>query len=167
MNVLVNAILQKIISYKDIPILFNSQYRGNHKLVFTNGCFDMLHRGHIHLLISAKNLGDNLIIGLNSDDSIRRLKGKTRPIIDEQTRSIILASLLFVDFVILFNEDTPFELIQLVKPDILIKGGDYRIEDIVGYDIVTATGGEVRTIPFLEGFSSSSLINKLKEKKVK
>lgn len=142
----------------------NITFRQEHKLVFTNGCFDILHKGHLHLLSAARDLGDKLIIGLNTDGSVSRLKGENRPVKDQNTRAEILASLVYVDHVILFEEDTPLELIQLVKPDILVKGGDYKIEDIVGYDVVTAYGGSVLTIPFLKGFSSSSLIDKLEKK---
>ncbi len=132
------------------------------KIVFTNGCFDIIHRGHIEYLSKAKSLGDLLIVGLNTDYSVKRIKGPERPLQDEISRSLILASLKFVDFVILFNEDTPYELIKRIQPDILVKGGDYKSEDIVGHDIVKSKGGKVKTIEFLEGFSSTSLIEKLK-----
>lgn len=155
-------IAQKIHSRDAIPSLLNDQFRQENRLVFTNGCFDILHQGHLHLISAARALGDKLIIGLNTDDSVKRLKGKNRPIKDQDTRAMILASLVYVDYVILFDEDTPLELIRQIKPNILVKGGDYKIEDIVGYDIVTAYGGSVQTIPFLEGFSSSSLIDKLR-----
>ncbi|MGC9342042.1 MAG: D-glycero-beta-D-manno-heptose 1-phosphate adenylyltransferase [Bacteroidales bacterium] len=148
---------QKIIT----PDLFN-QKRPVGKMVFTNGCFDILHKGHIHYLSSASDLGDYLVIGLNSDDSVRRLKGEDRPLQDEESRALILASLSFVDFVILFSEDTPHELIDKLKPDVLVKGGDYKAEEIVGYDLVTSRGGEVKIIDFVEGHSSSGIINKLK-----
>lgn len=159
-----DSIQQKIISRNVIPATFTNSFRESHKLVFTNGCFDILHRGHIHLLSSAKELGDKLVIGLNTDVSVKILKGKNRPVKDEITRAEILASLTMVDFVILFNEETPLELIQLLKPDVLVKGGDYKIEGIVGYDIVSSYGGSVCTIPFLEGFSSSSLIDKIENR---
>jgi D-beta-D-heptose 7-phosphate kinase/D-beta-D-heptose 1-phosphate adenosyltransferase len=133
------------------------------KMVFTNGCFDILHKGHILYLSSAAELGDYLVIGLNSDNSVKRLKGKDRPFQDEESRALILASLSFVDHVIIFDEDTPHELIDKVKPDVLVKGGDYKAEEIVGYDLVTARGGEVRIIEFVEGQSSSRIINKLKD----
>jgi len=155
-----DSIQQKIISRDEIP----DSFRDNNTLIFTNGCFDILHRGHIHLLSSAKELGDKLVIGLNTDESVRILKGENRPVKDERTRAEILASLSMVDFVILFNEETPFELIQQVRPDVLVKGGDYKIEEIVGYDIVLSYGGRVCTIPFLEGFSSSSLIDKIENR---
>lgn len=132
------------------------------KIVFTNGCFDILHAGHIDYLAKASNLGDEMIIGLNSDASVRRLKGNDRPILDEYSRSVILASLHFVSGVIIFDEDTPYELIKQVKPDILVKASDYQAEEIVGYDIVKASGGEVITIDFLQGYSTTGIINKIK-----
>ena len=156
-----DLIAQKIISRKVIPSLFDPQFRNDHKLVFTNGCFDILHKGHLYLLGAARDLGDKLIIGLNTDNSVSRLKGENRPVKDQDTRAEILASLVYVDFVISLSGSSKFILNSLVKPDILVKGGDYMLEDIVGFDVVTAYGGSVQTIPFLEGFSSSSLINKL------
>jgi rfaE bifunctional protein nucleotidyltransferase chain/domain len=132
------------------------------KIVFTNGCFDLLHLGHIDYLTKAKDLGDILIIGLNTDDSVRRLKGDTRPITDENSRSTIIASLQFVSAVVLFNEDTPYELIKQVQPDVLVKGGDYKAGDIVGYDIVNAKGGKIVTIDYLEGYSTTGMLDKIK-----
>ena len=132
-----------------------------HKIVFTNGCFDILHLGHITYLEQAKTKGDILIVGLNSDASVKRLKGTERPIKDEQSRASILAALSSVDLVIVFKEDTPIDLIQAVKPDVLVKGGDYKKEDIVGADFVEGLGGRVEIIPFLQGHSSTDLINKL------
>ncbi len=131
------------------------------KIVFTNGCFDILHRGHIEYLSKAASQGDVLIIGLNTDDSVRRIKGPTRPIQDEMSRALILASLQFVDRVVLFNEDTPYELIQKVQPDILVKGADYKPEDIIGYDIVKAKGGKIITIDLTAGHSTTSILKKL------
>lgn len=154
-------IQHKLISVENINDLFHPEYRKNHTIVFTNGCFDMLHRGHIHLLSSARAMGDTLVIGLNTDESVRNLKGSSRPVKDQVTRAAILASMEFVNYVILFNDPTPIDLIREVRPDILVKGGDYREEEIVGYDIVSSYGGKVTTIPFLEGFSSTSLINKI------
>jgi len=140
------------------------EFRSEGKTIgFTNGCFDILHRGHIEYLHAAAELADILIIGLNSDSSVRKLKGPARPVQDEQSRSLILSSLFFVDFVILFSEETPHRLISSIEPDVLIKGGDYKPEEIVGYDIVTRKGGRVVTIPFIEGYSSSSIIRKLDE----
>ncbi|MDP1726480.1 MAG: D-glycero-beta-D-manno-heptose 1-phosphate adenylyltransferase [Bacteroidota bacterium] len=140
--------------------LWNAQGK---KIVFTNGCFDILHRGHVDYLAKAADLGDVLVLGLNSDASVGRLKGPNRPIQDELSRLHIIASLAFVDAVVLFDEPTPLALIELVQPDILVKGSDYKPEDIVGYDIVTAKGGSVKTIDFIEGYSSSLIIKKIKE----
>ena len=137
--------------------------REGKKVVFTNGCFDVLHRGHVSYLAQARDLGDLLVLGLNSDSSVRRLKGPTRPVNDEESRALVLASLECVDYVVLFDEDTPYRLIDAVQPDILVKGGDYQIDQIVGYDIVKARGGEVLTLPFVDGFSSTSIINRLKQ----
>ena len=132
------------------------------QIVFTNGCFDIVHRGHIDYLSKAKDKGDRLIIGLNTDKSVKALKGETRPINDEDSRALLLASFSFVDAVILFNEDTPYELINFLKPNILVKGSDYDVKDIVGSDIVINNGGRVETLDFIEGFSSTSIINKIK-----
>jgi rfaE bifunctional protein nucleotidyltransferase chain/domain len=133
------------------------------KVVFTNGCFDIIHRGHIEVLARTADLGDKLIIGLNSDQSIQKLKGKDRPIIDEQSRSILLAALSFVDAIVLFSSDTPLKLISALLPDILAKGGDYEIETIVGHEIVQQNGGKVKLVPFLDGFSSTTIIDKIKK----
>ncbi len=131
------------------------------KVVFTNGCFDILHRGHIEYLAKARELGDILVIGLNTDESVKRLKGQGRPLQNQESRALIISSLSFVGAVILFDEDTPYELIKRIQPDILVKGGDYRPEEIVGYDIVQKKGGTVETIEFIDGLSSSSVIRKL------
>ena len=132
------------------------------RIVFTNGCFDILHVGHLHTLKEAIQLGDKLIVGLNSDASVSRLKGKERPIVNQLDRSEMLAALEMVDAVIIFEEDTPEQLIQMIKPDVLCKGGDWSIENIVGGDFVKSYGGQVVSIPFVQGYSSSSLINKIK-----
>ena len=132
------------------------------KLVFTNGCFDILHRGHVTYLAQASDMGDVLLVGLNTDASVRRLKGESRPVNDEQARALVLAALQFVDAVVLFDEDTPYELIRSVQPDILVKGNDYRVEDIVGYDIVKAKGGEVRTVALVDGYSTTEILAKAK-----
>ncbi|MBO4581922.1 MAG: D-glycero-beta-D-manno-heptose 1-phosphate adenylyltransferase [Bacteroidales bacterium] len=135
------------------------------RLVFTNGCFDLVHRGHLVYLAQAAEKGDKLIIGLNSDASVRCIKGEHRPVTDEYSRAYLLASLFFVDAVILFDELTPYELIQRVQPDVLVKGSDYKPEDIVGADIVLAKGGEVTTIHFLPGYSTTSIIEKIQQEK--
>jgi len=131
------------------------------KIVFTNGCFDIVHRGHLEYLAQASNLGHKLIMGLNTDASVQRLKGPNRPINDEYSRALLLASLGFIDMVIFFDEETPYDLINFIQPDVLVKGSDYNAEDIVGYDIVKAKGGEIITLDFIEGFSSTGIINKI------
>ncbi len=133
------------------------------KVVFTNGCFDIVHVGHVDYLEKARHLGDRLIVGLNTDDSVRTLKGKDRPINDEISRARVLAALTFVDAVVLFSEDTPYELIKELTPDILVKGSDYLAENIVGADIVIKNGGKVETIEFVSGFSTSNIISKIKK----
>jgi len=130
----------------------------NSKIVFTNGCFDILHRGHIEYLSQARDQGDVLIIGLNSDASVKRIK-EGRPVQDEKSRALVLASLRIVDAVVLFDEDTPIELIKAVNPDVLVKGGDYTEETIVGAEVVKANGGKVVTIPLVEGYSTSGILN--------
>ncbi len=158
-----NIIQSKIIDINNIESHLTYWNLKNKKIVFTNGCFDILHRGHIEYLAQAANHGDILLIGLNTDNSVRRIKGNSRPVQDQFARALVLASLQFVSAVILFDEDTPYELIKRVKPDVLVKGSDYKAEDIVGYDIVTAKGGEVVTIDFIEGYSTTSIIEKLKK----
>ena len=132
------------------------------KVVFTNGCFDIIHSGHITLLKEASELGEILIVGLNSDDSIKRLKGSTRPINNLESRINVLSAISYVDYIIVFNDDTPIDIIKQLKPDFLVKGGDYRIEDIVGADFVNSYGGNVCIIPFKENISTTSIINKTK-----
>lgn len=133
----------------------------NQKVIFTNGCFDIVHRGHVEYLAKAAALGDQLVIGVNTDASVKRLKGTSRPVQDENTRAMVLATFSFVSKVVLFDEDTPYELIKLIQPDVLVKGGDYDPKDIVGYDIVKAKGGEVVTIELVEGHSTTSIINRM------
>lgn len=131
------------------------------KVVFTNGCFDILHRGHVEYLAKAADLGDILVVGLNTDASVRRLKGEGRPVNNQEARALVLASLSFVDAVVLFDDDTPYNLIKTLRPDVLVKGADYQPEDIVGYDIVTSYGGTVTTIPLVEGYSTTNFIERL------
>lgn len=133
----------------------------NKKIVFTNGCFDILHRGHISYLNEAKKLGDLLFVGLNSDQSVKRAKGNDRPINDELSRKFVLENLKAVDFVEIFTEDTPYDLISLVRPMVLVKGGDWAIPNIVGGDLVLSYGGEVRSLKFVDGFSTTNVINKI------
>lgn len=134
----------------------------NQKIVFTNGCFDILHLGHIDYLSKAADMGDILIVGINTDASVKKLKGHKRPINDEISRASIIASLRFVDTVILFDEETPYSLIKTVQPDVLVKGSDYKEQDIVGFDLVKSKNGEVKTIDFLPGFSTSLIEQKIK-----
>ena len=131
------------------------------RLVFTNGCYDILHPGHVDLLARARALGDGLILGLNSDASVRRLKGPTRPVNDERTRAFVLAHLASVDYVVLFEEDTPLRLITAVRPQVLVKGGDWSVENIVGRDVVEGDGGVVRSLPLLPGYSTTGLIERI------
>jgi D-beta-D-heptose 7-phosphate kinase/D-beta-D-heptose 1-phosphate adenosyltransferase len=134
----------------------------NETIVFTNGCFDLLHLGHITYLEEARTYGDRLIVGLNSDASVRRLKGDLRPILPEQERARMLAAFQFVDAVCIFEEDTPLNLIQTILPHVLIKGGDYMPDTVVGSEIVQQNGGKTMIIPFLEGYSTTRLIEKIK-----
>ncbi len=133
----------------------------NKKIVFTNGCFDILHRGHIMYLNEAAKLGDALVIGLNSDQSVKRLKGEDRPVNGELDRSFMLENLKSVTKVFIFEEDTPYDLIQAIQPNVLVKGGDWPIESIIGHDIVTANGGEVLSLNFEDGYSTTNLIEKI------
>ena len=155
------GIQRKILQGKDLERWLAIARFQNKKIVFTNGCFDILHKGHIEYLSAAADLGDLLIIGLNSDESVKRLKGSSRPYLDGDTRALILASLGFVAVVVFFDTDTPYELIRTVAPDILVKGGDYRVEEIVGYDLVAGKGGKVITIPITPGYSSTRVITQI------
>lgn len=133
----------------------------NQKVVFTNGCFDILHLGHIEYLSKAAGLGDVLVIGMNTDQSIQKIKGQSRPINDEHSRSMVLAALEFVTAVVLFDEETPYELIKTIQPDILVKGKDYTVEEVVGHDIVLAKGGKVVTIELTPGYSTTAIEQKI------
>ena len=156
-------IKSKISGKEDFSYILSYYRFKNKKVVFTNGCFDLLHRGHVEYLLEAASFGDVLILGLNSDNSVKKLKGKNRPVQDEETRALILASLLVVDHVILFDEDTPIELIKFIMPDVLVKGGDYTTEEIVGSDVVINNGGKVESIKYIDGQSTTGLVNKIKE----
>lgn len=144
-----------------LKIVAGLKVKGN-TIVFTNGCFDIVHPGHIHSLSEAKALGSILIVGVNSDASVRRLKGSKRPIQLEDERALIVASFSFVDFVVIFEDDTPFRLIEKIEPGVLVKGGDYKLDEIVGSDIVIEKGGQVLMIPFLTGFNTTKTIEKIK-----
>lgn len=135
----------------------------NQKIVFTNGCFDILHAGHVQSLAGAASFGNRLIVGLNSDASVKRLKSESRPIQNQDSRALLLAAMHFVDLVVIFEEDTPENLIQLVNPDVMVKGGDYKIEDIAGAQWVLDQGGKVELINYLDNSSSTNIIKKIKE----
>lgn len=154
--------MSKLKSWQEIRRIISELKDQGQKIVFTNGCFDILHKGHITYLREAKALGDVLIVGLNSDNSVRRLKGATRPINNEQDRADLLSELTSVDYIVIFNEDTPYDLINYIKPDILVKGGDWKASQIVGSDIVKAAGGKVVSLKFLAGYSTSEMINRMK-----
>ncbi len=156
-------ILNKIVSAGTLRSRLLETGTKDRTVVFTNGCFDLLHPGHIHVLAAAREEGDVLVVGLNSDASVRLLKGKDRPVMDQQSRAMILASLTMVDYVVIFEEETPLELIRQVVPDVLVKGGDYTIDKIVGSRFINGRGGRTVTVPLLEGFSSSSFIDKIKK----
>ncbi|MBB6127034.1 D-glycero-beta-D-manno-heptose 1-phosphate adenylyltransferase [Mucilaginibacter lappiensis] len=158
-KILINKISTVSLLKTDVQ---NWQSKGQ-KVVFTNGVFDLLHIGHITYLAKAAELGEKLIIGLNADNSVRRIKGESRPVNDQNNRAAILAALFFVDAVVLFDEDTPLNLISTLLPDILVKGADYSVENIVGSKEVLANGGEVKTIDFVKGYSSTAIIEKIRQ----
>ena len=153
-------LIKKTIPLDEASRLFDPAFRSENKIVFTNGCFDLLHRGHIYYLSRARELGDLLVVGLNSVASVSLLKGPGRPVNKQEARAEVLGALAFVDFIIVFEEETPLDLITVLEPHILVKGGDYKVEDIVGYQEVTSRGGKVLTIPLLEGYSSSLIIDR-------
>lgn len=150
---------KKITDIEKLKEILNKKNNGK-KIVFTNGCFDILHRGHVEYLQKAKELGDLLVLGLNSDSSVKRLKGESRPINNEKDRAIILSALECVDYIIIFNEDTPLELIKNLKPDILVKGGDYKIENVVGREYAK----ETMIIDFVDGYSTTKIIKNINNK---
>lgn len=153
-------IIAKTITLDRALELLTPEVRRENKIVFTNGCFDLLHRGHIYYLSRARERGDLLVVGLNSDSSVTKLKGPGRPVNNQEARAEVLGALAFVDYIILFEEETPLDLIVALKPDLLVKGGDYKVEEIVGYREVTSRGGRVETIPIMDGYSSSSIIQR-------
>jgi D-beta-D-heptose 7-phosphate kinase/D-beta-D-heptose 1-phosphate adenosyltransferase len=151
----------KIAGLNTAAILVNAWRSNRETIVFTNGCFDLLHPGHIYLLNEAKALGNRLVVGLNSDASVERLKGRGRPIFCEDERAALIGALDCVDLVVVFEEDIPQSLITALQPDLLVKGGDYALEEVVGREIVEASGGKVRIIPLLEGFSATDIANRI------
>lgn len=152
---------KKILTSENLNFILAFWRFKNMSIVFTNGCFDILHRGHIEYLSKAADFGDKLIIGINTDSSVSKLKGTGRPIQDEKSRALQIAALSFVSAVVLFNDETPYNLIKEINPDFLVKGSDYKPEEIVGFDIIQANGGEICVIDFVEGYSTSSLIEKI------
>jgi D-glycero-beta-D-manno-heptose 1-phosphate adenylyltransferase len=152
--------VSKIKNSKNLSGILSALRRKGKKIVFTNGCFDILHVGHVNYLSKARRLGDILVIGLNSDSSVKKIKGKGRPINKESDRAKVLSALYFVDYITSFNETTPENLIKKLKPDILVKGGDWKIEDIVGGAYVRSYGGKVKNIPFVKGYSTTSIIER-------
>ncbi len=153
----------KLKTWTEIAIIVKDLKTTGKKIVFTNGCFDIIHAGHVEYLQEAAELGDILTIGLNSDSSVKRLKGKNRPINSQIDRAKVLAGRETVSYIVVFDDDTPYMLIDHIKPDVLVKGGDWQPEEIVGADIVLANGGSVRSLSYKEGYSTSSIINKMKE----
>ena len=154
-------IQQKIQSFETIAQTLAKWRAEGQRVVFTNGCFDLLHYGHLHYLAQARDLADRLVVGLNSAASVSRLKGSHRPINDELTRTHLLAALQMIDAVVVFEEDTPLELIKIVQPEILVKGGDWKPEQIVGSDLVLARGGQVLSLPFVTGYSTTNIEQKI------
>lgn len=152
----------KIVSKEEAFKKVQSLREAGKKVVFTNGCFDILHPGHVDYLSQARDLGDFLVLGLNTDHSVKRLnKAPNRPVNNESTRAIVLAGLACIDLIVFFDEETPYELIKFLQPNVLVKGNDYKAENIAGYDILKANGGDVITIPLLEGYSTTKLIEKI------
>lgn len=157
------SIQNKIISnWNQLESIIANWRKKGDKVIFTNGCFDIVHKGHVEYLSKSSSLADRFIIGLNTDASVRKIKGEGRPVNDQDARATLLAAFGFVDLVIYFDQDTPYELIKRIQPDFLVKGSDYNPEEIVGYDIVTQKGGEVRTVDLVEGYSTTNLIQKIK-----
>ena len=155
-----NNISNKLLSLEELLVIL-PLWKQEGKVVFTNGCFDILHLGHLNYLGKASELGHKLIVGLNTDSSVKRLKGTSRPINKEYARAMMLANLAIVDAVVLFKEDTPYELIQRIVPNVLVKGSDYRVEEIIGHDIILENGGSIVPIDLLEGYSTTSIIEKM------
>ena len=157
-----NKLKDKIFNIKDLSEIINEWRLNGDKIVFTNGCFDLIHLGHLEVLARSADLGDKLIVGINSDMSIKKIKGISRPIIEEDSRAKQLAAIEFIDAVILFNEDTPYNLINILKPDVLTKGGDYKKNDIVVNQLINKQQGEVVIIPLTQGYSTTSILEKIK-----
>ena len=153
----------KILDKERLLVKLTDWKEENKKIVFTNGCFDLIHLGHIEVIARSADLGDILIIGVNTDNSIKRLKGKNRPIVEEISRAKQLAALEFVDAVVFFDQDTPIDLIKVINPNVITKGGDYNTDQVIGNDIVTQNDGEVVIIPLTHGYSTTSILEKIKD----
>ena len=157
--------MSKTKSLNSLVKLVKALKKKRKKIVFTNGCFDLLHVGHSRYLKAARSLGDCLIVGVNSDSSVRKLKGPSRPIVNEKDRVELLGEFPFVDYTVIFKEETPFSTIKALVPDVLVKGGDWSVNEIVGGDVVTAAGGKVRSIPFIKGRSTTNMIKRSKKRR--
>jgi rfaE bifunctional protein nucleotidyltransferase chain/domain len=151
----------KLKSFEEIGAIAALARSNNHKIVFTNGCFDLLHRGHVHLLRTAKRYGDLLIVGINSDSSVKAIKGPSRPVLPQKDRTELIAAMEMVDYVVLFDEPDPYRLISSIRPNVLVKGGDWGKEKIIGGDFVEEDGGRVVVIPYIKGFSSTEIIERI------
>jgi rfaE bifunctional protein nucleotidyltransferase chain/domain len=152
----------KLKNLEDLKVIAADARREGKKVVFTNGCFDLLHRGHVHVLREAKACGDLLITGINSDNSVKQIKGPARPVLPESDRSELLAALEMVDYVVLFDEPDPYQVIAAIRPDVLVKGGDWSGAKIIGADLVEEAGGRVVMIPYIKGFSTTEIIERIK-----
>ena len=159
------SITRKIVTLDEAKQIVAEWKSAGEKIVFTNGCFDIIHKGHVSYLSNARDLGTKLILGLNTDESVKRLKGENRPVKELESRALTVASFEYIDLVVPFSDDTPLKVISTLLPDVLVKGGDYKIADIVGAKEVTANGGTVQTIDFVDGFSTTNYFRKLKEGK--
>jgi D-beta-D-heptose 7-phosphate kinase/D-beta-D-heptose 1-phosphate adenosyltransferase len=157
-------VMGKVVNIDEIVQIVRELKSEGKKVVFTNGCFDILHRGHVEYLAKAKELGDVLIVGLNSDSSVKQIKGDGRPIVSQEDRAFILSNLAFVDYVVIFDEPTPYELISKIIPDVLVKGSDWAIEDVVGRDIVEANGGRVVLVELTPNRSTTNIIKTILER---
>ena len=157
-----NKLKAKIFNIKDLSQIIKKWRLNGDKIIFTNGCFDLIHLGHLEILARSADLGDKLIVGINSDMSIKKIKGNSRPIIEEDSRAKQLAAIEFIDAVILFNEENPYDLISFINPDIITKGGDYKKHDVIGKELMNKKSGEVVIIPLTQGYSTTSILEKIK-----
>ena len=157
-----NKLKAKIFNIKDLSQIIKEWRLNGNKIIFTNGCFDLIHLGHLEILARSADLGDKLIVGINSDMSIKKIKGNSRPIIEEDSRAKQLAAIEFIDAVILFNEENPYDLISFINPDIITKGGDYKKNDVIGKELMNKKDGEVIIIPLTQGYSTTSILEKIK-----